>query len=133
MAVSVRMDPLLEKDLEQAARRQGITKSQFIVDAVQHALGRKNPYDLLLQVQGQTVPQVCEQTVPYPIRTPVAINTKTDVNEATARMHDDPTLSARMRQKLRIKHAASIRDWLAYQDARKRGIAWVPDEQEPAT
>ena len=34
MAVSVRMDPLLEKELELAARRQGITKSQFIVDAV---------------------------------------------------------------------------------------------------
>lgn len=47
MAVSVRMDPLLEKQLELAARRQGITKSQFIVDAVERALGRKNPYELM--------------------------------------------------------------------------------------
>ncbi len=47
MAVSVRMDPLLEKELEQAARRKGITKSQFIIDAVERALGRKNPHALM--------------------------------------------------------------------------------------
>lgn len=51
MAVSVRMDPLLEKELELAARRQGVTKSQFIVDAVERALGRKNPYELMLKVK----------------------------------------------------------------------------------
>ena len=51
MAVSVRMDPLLEKELELAAKRKGVTKSQFIVDAVERALGRKDPYQLLLQVQ----------------------------------------------------------------------------------
>jgi RHH-type rel operon transcriptional repressor/antitoxin RelB len=45
------MDPVLERELEAAARRKGVTKSQFIVDAVERALGRKNPYDLLLQVQ----------------------------------------------------------------------------------
>ena len=39
MAVSVRMDPLLEKELEQAARRQGVSKSQFIITAVERALG----------------------------------------------------------------------------------------------
>lgn len=43
MAVSVRMDPLMEQELEQAARRQGITKSQFIIAAVERALGRKDP------------------------------------------------------------------------------------------
>lgn len=43
MAVSVRMDPLMEKELELAARRQGITKSQFIISAVERALGRKDP------------------------------------------------------------------------------------------
>ncbi len=43
MTVSVRMDPLLEKELEQAARRLGQTKSQFIIDAVERALGRKDP------------------------------------------------------------------------------------------
>jgi RHH-type rel operon transcriptional repressor/antitoxin RelB len=47
MAVSVRMDPLLERELESAARRQGKTKSQFIIDAVERALGRKDPYELM--------------------------------------------------------------------------------------
>ena len=42
MAVSVRMEPLLERELEQAARRQGVTKSQFIIAAVERALGRKD-------------------------------------------------------------------------------------------
>ena len=47
MAVSVRMDPLLERELEIAAKRLGKTKSQFIIDAVERALGRKNPYELM--------------------------------------------------------------------------------------
>jgi predicted DNA-binding protein len=47
MSVSVRMDPLLEKQLEQAAKRQGITKSQFIIDAVERSLGRKNPFEMM--------------------------------------------------------------------------------------
>lgn len=50
MAVSVRMDPLMEKALELAAKRQGITKSQFIIDAVERALGRKDPAVLYRQV-----------------------------------------------------------------------------------
>lgn len=53
MAVSVRMDPLLERQLEQAAKRQGVTKSQFIVDAVERALGRKNPYELMLALKAE--------------------------------------------------------------------------------
>ena len=53
MAVSVRMDPLLEKQLDQAAKRQGITKSQFIIDAVERALGRKNPYELMLALKAE--------------------------------------------------------------------------------
>jgi predicted DNA-binding protein len=53
MAVSVRMDPLLEKQLEQAAKRLGVTKSQFIIDAVERALGRKNPYELMVELKAQ--------------------------------------------------------------------------------
>ncbi len=53
MAVSVRMDPLLERQLEQAAKRQGVTKSQFIVDAVERALGRKNPYELMMVLKAE--------------------------------------------------------------------------------
>lgn len=53
MAVSVRMDPLLEKELELAARRKGVTKSQFIIEAVERALGRKNPYELMLALKAE--------------------------------------------------------------------------------
>jgi len=55
MALSVRMDPLLERELELAARRQGVTKSQFIVAAVERALGRKDPYELMQQAKAQMV------------------------------------------------------------------------------
>jgi RHH-type rel operon transcriptional repressor/antitoxin RelB len=50
MALSVRMNPLLEKQIEMAAKRQGITKSQFVINAVERALGRKNPYELMLKL-----------------------------------------------------------------------------------
>lgn len=53
MVMSVRMDPLLERELELAAQRQGITKSQFVIGAVERALGRKNPYDLLVALQAE--------------------------------------------------------------------------------
>lgn len=53
MAVSVRMDPLMEKELELAAKRKGMTKSQFIIEAVERALGRKNPYELMLQAKAE--------------------------------------------------------------------------------
>ena len=53
MAVSVRMDPLLEAELAHAAERQGVTKSQFIIAAVERALGRKNPYDLMIALQAE--------------------------------------------------------------------------------
>lgn len=53
MAVSVRMDPLMEKELELAAKRKGVTKSQFIIEAVERALGRKDPYALLMQLKAE--------------------------------------------------------------------------------
>lgn len=53
MAVSVRMDPLLERELDLAARRRGVTKSQFIIEAVERALGRRDPYKLLLAIQAE--------------------------------------------------------------------------------
>ena len=53
MAVSVRMDPLLERELELAAKRRGITTSQFIIDAVERSLGRKNPYELMVALQAE--------------------------------------------------------------------------------
>ncbi|MDP1568237.1 MAG: hypothetical protein Q8M91_06370 [Polaromonas sp.] len=53
MTISVRMDPLLERELELAAKRQGLTKSQFVIDAVERALGRRNPYELMLALKAE--------------------------------------------------------------------------------
>ena len=114
MAVSVRMDPLLEKELEQAARRQGVSKSQFIITAVERALGRKDP--------AQLYHQVMEQAAHYRMGEAAA------GEEGVAA---DST-SARLRDKLRTQHQVQSRDWQAYQDARKKGVAWVPDDAEDA-
>lgn len=53
MTISVRMDPLLEKELELAAKRQGVTKSQFVIDAVERALGRKHSFDLMMRLKAE--------------------------------------------------------------------------------
>ena len=53
MPVSVRMEPLLVKQIEAEAKKRGVTRSQLIIDAVERALGHKDPYQLLLQVQDE--------------------------------------------------------------------------------
>jgi len=51
MAVSVRLDPVLEAKLTQQANLLGITKSAFIKDALERVLGTKNPAVLLKEVR----------------------------------------------------------------------------------
>jgi hypothetical protein len=85
MAVSVRMDPLLEIELQQAAERQGITKSQFIIAAVERALGRKNPYELMVVLQAEE-PRATYKGTPQP--------------------YDSVASKAALRKKLRAKHNA---------------------------
>jgi predicted DNA-binding protein len=51
MAVSVRLDPVLEAKLTQQANLLGITKSAFIKDAIERVLGTKNPASLLREVR----------------------------------------------------------------------------------
>jgi predicted DNA-binding protein len=53
MVTSVRMEPLLEKEIELAAKKLGVTKSQFIIDAVERALGRKNPFELMMKIKAE--------------------------------------------------------------------------------
>ena len=85
MAVSVRMDPLLEIELQQAADRQGISKSQFIIKAVERALGRKNPYELMVALQAE------EPLVKY---------------KSTQAPYDSVASKAALRKKLKAKHDA---------------------------
>jgi predicted DNA-binding protein len=51
VAVSVRLDPVLENKLTQQAALLGVTKSDFIKDALERVLGMKNPATLLNQVR----------------------------------------------------------------------------------
>lgn len=106
MAVSVRLEPMLEKELELTARRMGVTKSQFIVAALERALGRKNPYELLLKVQS-------EAHEPLP----------------EAALQPSPA-NAAIRAKLQAKRASSQSDWLAFQEAKQQGRAWTPPDAE---
>lgn len=53
MTISVRMDRLLEHELELVAKRKGVTKSQFVfvIEAVERALGRRDPYEVMTVVR----------------------------------------------------------------------------------
>ncbi len=87
MAISVRMDPLLEKELELAAQRQGVTKSQFVVNAVERALGRKNPYELMMALKAE------EPRAAYTVK-------------GTEQPYDSVKSKAAVRDKLKAKHSA---------------------------
>jgi predicted DNA-binding protein len=51
MAVSVRLDPVIEAKLTQQAKLLGVTKSDFIKDALERVLGMKDPAALLREVR----------------------------------------------------------------------------------
>ena len=54
MTLSVRLDPALEVRVDQEARRLGISKSEFVKDALERVLGIKNPAKLLRAVRSGT-------------------------------------------------------------------------------
>jgi len=93
MAVSVRMDPLLERELELAAKRKGVTKSQFIIEAVQRALGRKNPYELMLALKAE------ESRPEY--------QAVAKAFEGEEQPYDTDASRARLLEKLKAKHGGS--------------------------
>jgi predicted transcriptional regulator len=51
MPMSIRLDPALETRVNQEARRLGLTKSEFVKDALQRVLGLKSPARLLAAVR----------------------------------------------------------------------------------
>ncbi len=94
MTISVRMDPLLERELELVARKKGVTKSQFVIEAVERALGRRNPYDLMMAFK------VEEERAVY---NPGARN---DVNEAAKEVpYETGAARDAIRKKLKSKHS----------------------------
>jgi len=106
MAVSVRMDPLMEKELELAARRQGITKSQFIINAVERALGRKDPAALFHKVMDDSARYRVGDELPDEALSPI---------------------KAALRQTLRARHAKEQDDYAAYLSERQSQVAGGPD------
>lgn len=54
MTLSVRLDPVLEARVDKEARRLGITKSEFVKDALERVLGIRNPAKLLRAVRSRT-------------------------------------------------------------------------------
>jgi RHH-type rel operon transcriptional repressor/antitoxin RelB len=88
------MDPLTEKELEQAARRRGITKSQFIIEAVERALGRKDPAVLYRQVMAEAA--------------------QSKMSEHILADDDLPTHKLALRQSLRAKHEREQQEYAVY-------------------
>jgi RHH-type rel operon transcriptional repressor/antitoxin RelB len=107
MLNSVQLEPWLEKELEQAARRLGVSPSQFIVSAVEQALAQAKQDGLSLQPSRQGV--VLTESSEHLSATKLAI-----------------------RFKLKAQRAANQDDWLAYQEAKKQGRQWVPTASEQA-
>lgn len=107
MLHTVQLEPLLEIELEQAARRLGVSLSQFIVSAVAQALLQAKQDGLPLE------PIRHEEVLPGSMESPSA--TKLAI------------LS-----KLEAQRAANQDDWLAYQAAKKQGRQWVPTDPHQA-
>lgn len=107
MLNSVQLESSLEKELEQAARRLGVSPSQFIVSAVEEALAQAKQDGLPTQParQVEASQENCEQLS----ATKLAI-----------------------RSKLMAQRAANHDDWLAYQEAQKQGRQWEPTASQQA-
>jgi RHH-type rel operon transcriptional repressor/antitoxin RelB len=88
------MEPLLEKELEQAAKRRGISKSQFIIDAVERSLGRKNPYDLMLSLKAE------EQRPEY--------QAVAQAYQGWEQPYDTDASRVQLLQRLKAKHGSSV-------------------------
>ena len=99
MAVSVRMESFLERELELAAQRRGISKSQFIIEAVESALGHKDPGHLLLKVREEFAPMRAAEAAGGAAAPP-------------ADSHAE-----RLRTLLRARHEADLDDWAGRQAA----------------
>jgi RHH-type rel operon transcriptional repressor/antitoxin RelB len=87
------MESLLERELELAAQRRGISKSQFIIEAVESALGHKDPGQLLLQVREEFAPLRAAEAA------------------AGGALLPPGSHAERLRAVLRERHEADLRDW----------------------
>lgn len=89
MTVSVRMNPLLEKELDSAARRLGVTKSQFIISAVERALGLTDPAALYQKVMEEAADYAVSDPPPDPVQADEEIAVKRHLRADHQRQQDD--------------------------------------------
>jgi len=104
MLISVQLEPMLEKELEQAAQRLGVSPAQFIVSAVEQALAQAKKDGLSLQSSRQG--DVLTESTEHLSATKMAI-----------------------RSKLKAQRSANQDDWLAFQEAKKQGREWSTSNQ----
>lgn len=50
MALSLRLDAVMEKRIEEEARRRGISKTDVVKDALERVLGCKNPAEIYREI-----------------------------------------------------------------------------------
>jgi RHH-type rel operon transcriptional repressor/antitoxin RelB len=100
------MEPLLEKELEAAAKRQGITKSQFIIAAVERALGKRDPATLYEQAMAMSPAVFIAEP------SPGALASMLPGSESA------PELGS-YREALARKFKQQEADWLAYHQGKK--------------
>ncbi|KNZ31576.1 MAG: hypothetical protein AD742_16435 [Methylibium sp. NZG] len=112
--------------MEAAARQQGLSKSQFVVDAVERALGRKDPYQLLLKVEEEMAPYRVLQSKTAE-RAASALARAAGAADAATGAHAEPTHHALFREALRAKHEAELREWEAHHG--KQSAAGTPQPQ----
>ena len=107
MPYAVQLEPMLEKELEQAAHRLGVSPSQFIISAVERALAQAKEDGLPLEPSrhGEVLPE---------------------------RMESLSMTKLAIRSKLMAQRASNQDDWLAYQEAKKQGSQWVPTASQQA-
>ena len=107
MPYAVQLEPMLEIELEQAARRLGVSPYQFIVSAVERALAKAKEDGLPLEPSrhGEVLPESME--------------------------HLSMTKLA-IRSKLKAQRSSNQDDWLAYQEAKKQRRQWVPTASQQA-
>jgi RHH-type rel operon transcriptional repressor/antitoxin RelB len=72
VTISLRIDDLLEKQIALAAKSQGITRTQFLINAAEMALGKRQPYGLMLALKAQEAEASYKPTQETPYDTEAA-------------------------------------------------------------
>jgi hypothetical protein len=93
VTISLRVDELLEKQISLAARSQGITRTQFLINAAEMALGNRQPYGLMQTLKAQEAQPSYDVTPGTPVA-PVVPDAPYDTEAARKAITD----------KLKAKH-----------------------------